>query len=721
MVNPDEAMVEPTADFMAAREQFLDEYGAELEKWKDECIEWRKPFEGRWIDAETQKRDGTPRLGGIKDRGGYATTAGETPAHKRANDNVTKVILLKNIARAIDMLLPTDAGESFDIEPSPVDDDSLDGVQVTADQADAAAKAMEDQVKDYLIESDFAGECRMVIDDGFTVGTGILHGPFPKRSKHRVTKMIDDGAGGQIAEFVYAERIKPAVERIDYRMFYPRPARTMDECEGVFLLYMVPGRKLREWAGKDGFDPEQIARLLEKPGGADPGLLADSPIVTSSGDSKLVLKNKYPVWKYVGQIKRKCECLLGDGSIPEDLKETDTVPGEVWFSMGVTIKAAPYESDDLPFHVFNFQKDHGSIFGHSLTEDIRDDQSDINLAWGAMKLNAMASAFPIVGILKGAFETENGTIEFPPTRPIILKGADVNECIQINPIPSTIRDISTIYERAKLNANEHGMVQSMEESAPANAQIGVGMFAMIKAEDNVVQARTARNWDDNITKPLLRQMIAYELMHGTNQAAKGTFDVIPKASTNLLSKEIQLQNALQILTLADNPANEPYLKRYESLKIVLSRTPFAVDQVMNSEEEVAAIQEKQAQAPNPEQTRMELERYKVDKSAEIAQMKAETDLAIARMRSESEVLLGQMTLEAANIKAASDETKTETEAEVRRAIAKLSLDAKAFQERLKDERERERDAGKTAVEAEKIAQASAKINAQVAMERPFRV
>lgn len=706
-------VIEPNED----RQAYLDKYGLELEGIKNEAVEWRRPFENRWIESEEQERGGVSHFGGIKDRDGYSTSTGDLPAHQRAKDNVTRTIVRKNISRANDMLFSTDSGESFDIEPTPVNNDP----NITVEAAERSADAMEKQIKDYLAEGDYAGEGRLIISDGFRAGTGILHGPYPKRSKRKAANTTYDELGNPVTTLVFEEVIKPGFERIEYRMFYPRPCRNIEECEGVFLLYLMPARKIKELAGKDAFDAEQIERLLALPGGADPGSLIASPITTAGGDVKLLLKNKYPVWKYIGQIKKKCACLMGDEEGKEDVNDTDTVGGEVWFSQGITLKAVPSDTDNLPFHIFNYTRDPGSIFGYSLPSDLRDDQFDINLAWAAMKLNAMASAFPIVGILKGSFETENGDISYPPSRPIILKGSKVSDCIDIVPIPSTTGDVERLLDRAKANANEHGMVQTMEESAPASANIGVGLFAMIKSEDNVIQANTARMWDDSITKPFLTQMIEYELLYGKNEAAKGVFDVVPKASSNLLSKDIQLQNAIQLLTLADNPQNAPYFKRYEALRIAISRTPFSVDQVLNTEEQVAEEQAKQAEQQTPDQVQAELERYKVDKMIEAANIKAQADLKIAQMRSEGEILVARMTLEAANIKAASDDTANAAETATRERIAQLSEEGKRFTESLRDTREREKNASRIAIEAEGIAQKEKKLNAQVTLERPFRV
>lgn len=697
------------------RRDFLDQYGAALEKEKDAAIEWRKPYEQRWIEAERQLRDGTTMLSGTKDAGGYMSPAVEKPMHQRASDNITRPITRKITARIVNMLFGTDEQQADIVaspmtKPTPMMMEGLDPndpeLQIKlAQKADRAAAAMEKQIKDYLAEADYATQGRWVISDGDDVGTGILHGPFPKLVNRKISSTTQDEAGNPVTTFVYSAEIVPSTERLDFRRFYPKPCRNIKECEGVFLLDLMTPKRLKKLAEEPGFDAEQIARVLEL--APNPGMLNEQPNVSESGDTKAVLKGKYPVWKYIGPIETKCLTYMDN----EQTHDKDTVDGEVWFCQGITIKAVPTDGEALPFHVYNYRKDPDSIFGFGVPHDIANDQFDRNLAWSAVKLNSMASAFPVVGIVKGSFTTENGVMDYPFKKPLILNSGveDINKVLQITTVPSTIADAMLVFNQAGDNANNHAMVQSMEQTAGTDVKIGAAMFAMLKIEDNIIQSDAAKHWDDNITKPLFQAFIDFELAYGTNKEAKWAFDVIPKASSHLLTKDINAQQGIQVLQMAQNPAIAPYFRMYELTKMVIDQTNLDADIVMIPKEAAQQLQEQQAQQPDPEMLKLQTEK-------EIVQMKIKADIELAQFKAASDEKVAMMNLQAANIKASSDQYNSTAEAQVRQNIAAMGAETKAIQIQTDDTRKRDEHATDTALEVEKMNQEKAKVLLEIAAE-----
>ncbi len=689
------------------RLKYLDQYGAALEKEKDAAIEWRKPYEQRWIDAERQLRDGTTSLSGsTKEQGGYANIA-EKPMHQRASDNITRPITRKITARITNMLFGTDEQQA-DIVPSPMTKPTavmMEGLDPNdpelaiklAAKADRAAAAMEKQVKDYLAEADYATQGRWAIADGDEVGTGVLHGPFPKL----VNRKVQDASGA----FIYEAEIVPSVERMDFRRFFPKPCRNIGECEGVFVLDLMTPKRLKKLKDEPGFDAEQIDRILAME--PNPGLLNDQPNTSGSGDTKAVLKGKYPMWKYVGPIETKCLTYLD----PEQTAEQDTIDGEVWFCQGITAKAVPTDDATLPFQVYNYRKDPDSIFGWGVPHDIANDQFDRNLAWSAVKLNGMAAAFPVIGVVKGAFSTENGSLDYPFKKPLLLNAGveDINKMLQVTPIPSTISDAMLIFNQAGANADNHAMIQSMEQSVGTDVKMGAAMFAMLKIEDNIIQSDAAKQWDDNITKPLFKAFIDFELAYGKNPEAKWAFDVVPKASSHLLTKDINAQQGIQIMQMAQNPAIAPYFRMYELTKMVIDQTNLDADLVMVSKEQAAEIQAQAQQQPDPEMMKLEAQER-------IEKMKIDGQMAIVERKIAGEIEVAQLNLQAANIKAASDQYNTDAEAQVRQTIAAMTAETKVTDTLTKDARERDKTATDVAMREREMEQDRAKTLLEIAAE-----
>ena len=672
----------------------LDDIGLKLEKWKDEAVAWKSNYETRIAEARRQYQDGTTRLNQDSKSGNNRTVE---PEYKRAVDNITKTKVRKGSARIGDMIFPTN-DNNYSIEPSPVPTPSplapmQEGIDpntagpAISDAADESAEEMETQIKDYLDELNYAAVGRMVIDDGCLVGTGVLHGPFPKKIIETASK-VDPVTG--FTEFVTQEKIVPWAEHVPLDDFFPQPAKTMDECGHVFRLYMMTKQQVFDLIG-EGFDNDQVRKLLAME--PDAGSLAMRP--AQGAGVRATLAGRYPVWKYTGTVPVDCLAYFG---IDVGTDELTFREGTVWFSQGITLKAAMSDIKGLPYYVWNYEKDPESLFGWGIPHACMNDQYDANLMWAAAKLNGFQSAFPQVGILKSAYKTESGTAEYPSMKPFLLEGEDINRVIQFSTIPSTIADVMMLYNQAKSNADEHTMMPMIDGgvSDNVNLQAGAAVMAMTQAGNNIIQRYSAKSWDDQITVKFIKQMIDFELLYGQNPKCKGTFDVIPKASSHLLVKDMKVQQLMQLLAMADSPANSTLFKRREIIEDIVHAMDSPAKKYLNTKDEEAALQQQAAEQPNPEMMKLEVQER-------IETMKAQNDLEIAKLKAQSDQLVAQMSLEAASIKAASDEVMTAAEQDSRKRIAELTLQSKAFNESMKDQREREKDAAKLALEAEKLA------------------
>lgn len=678
--------------------QYLDEIGLVLMKELEEAVAWRKPYEQRMLDAKKQVMDGTVDLSinrGTKGAGGTMST--EIRLHERGSDNITAAIWRKTKARISNMLFGTDEPHA-DIEPSPKAEPSAFGIQpgepFDASVVEAAAEAMELTIKDRLAEADYAKHGRAVISDGTEVGTGVLYGPYPKEVVQKIgtTQRLPDGRA--VMMFELKKKTVSSLTHLDWRRFYPKPARNMAECDGVFLLDLMTKRSFSKLAEDPTYDAAQIKRILSDEVVNKNAAFMKELSESQTGESSLTIKGKYPVFRYIGSIPDKCvKIMCGE----EHDGESVFMDGEIVMCQGIIIKSVPRDGEDrLPFHVYNYVKDPNSIFGFGVPHDIAHDQHDANLSWANMKLNARGSSYPIITWNSALMNSEKGAVDWPIQGPIDVDSSDVSKVVSVQTVPSTIGDITMVYERAKQNALEHSMVQSMEQDAPSNPQIGVQMFAMMKIEQNIVTADAAVNWDDSITKPMLQSFIDYELFNGDDPATKGAFDVVPRAVTHLLTKDIQVQQAMQLMQVADHPKNTAFYKRYELNKILVSRTSLPTDQIMNTEDEAKAIQEQEAQQPNPEIMKLEIQER-------IENMKAANDLEIAKLKAQSDQLVAQMGLEAASIKAASDEVMTQAEQDSRVRIASVTAESKTFIEQQKLSVKQQENAAKTTLEAEKLA------------------
>lgn len=74
------------------------------------------------------------------------------------------------------------------------------------------AEAMQQEIDDHLVESNWHGEVRQIIEDSARIGTGVLKGPFPRKASSSLSR-IDPATG--VKAIVKVSETKPATKRVD--------------------------------------------------------------------------------------------------------------------------------------------------------------------------------------------------------------------------------------------------------------------------------------------------------------------------------------------------------------------------------------------------------------------------------------------------------------------------------------------------------------------------
>lgn len=661
------------------RVEYLNKIGQELEAKKDEAAVWRREFESRWEKNLRQFNTGVvDNLPWAKDNNQRTDTGAEV--YQRAPDNITRSKTLAIIARRQDMLF---TGKNWGLRPSPnaslppfamvpIEQARANGASpriieaLMKSEAKRRCSNMERKIHDVLEESRYSKHGREVIRDSCIIGTGVLEGPFPQVVTRRV---YDSTTGETKAHYDYVQR----VERVDPACFFPQPCRHIEEAEYAFRLNIMSKTQVRALINQPGFDPDQINRLLGMP----PSLGVLTNNVTQSGgsasasDSK-ILRERYPVWKYRGPVPRECLMYFGF-EIAEDDNTTEFM-GEVWMSMGVVIKAT-LAADDwntrLPFYLVNYERDPNSCFGFGVPDVIAGDQDTANIAWSAAKLNAMASSTPIPGIIKQYLVDETGNYDLTKPGPWILKGVDdIRKAISFQTVPNVTEPVLRIFEMAKRGADEHLLLPAAAggDAAMPTAQTASGL-AMVMNAGNIVQRHAANEWDDEVTLPLITAMVNYEMEYGTDMEAKGDFDPVPVASTQLLVRDVRIQQGMALLQLAQ--ANPDIGARVDSdvvAGVILRDLQFPVEDALRSDEEVAQLREQMAQQPDPEtmKAQLALERQNMESQTRLEEAQAANDRELIKV--EGQIRVAEINRETEMARLAQQDS-----AQVREIMAKMRI------------------------------------------------
>ena len=643
------AIVEDTEQ-RAKQAQVLNDIGATLEAQKRKAVAHKTQIEFRmqldndqyWgmTGGPTTKADVAAGYGGHR-RGG-------TPI-----DNKTRSMTRIAAARIGDMLFPTNS-PNWALRPTPYpevpEQDIINEYQLEMEAnppqpgpdgapgqplplnvdalsmkiATRACRKMTQRVADCLSESTYAELGRAAILDACRVGTGIIKGPYMKRVVRKTYQTVE---GVSVMESKIVTR--PAVARVDPWMFFPQHARCIEESEYAFELHLYTGTKIRQMVTTHGFYPDQVNALLEESpdrGNVDMMLRRRSSLLTDADN----YDEQYAMWEYHGPLDRNALETLGLSVPVEDNLTAYTA--EIWFCQGkvMRVSLSPLEADtSLPYNVFCYEEDEGSVFGYGVPFIMRDDQAVIDMMWASMIHNAAVTAGPQMAIKKGMVTPADGSYVIAGPKLWYLNDEDmpIQEAIQSMVIPSTIGTNMPLYTQAKENADSNtNLPLLMGDTQAASLQGGASGVAQIYNAQNIVQRQAAHNWDDHITARVIPRIYDWYMQHDPDASIKGDYAVEVRGASYLLIKDQQAQHAqLLVQMTGQDPELAAIVKKDELYRIYVNFMDIPTDQLLRTVEEQAAW--KAQQQPDPVQ---QAEVAKIGAEAEL--LGAKTQLVMADVR-----------------------------------------------------------------------------------------
>lgn len=604
---------------MAARQQIA----MRLEATKNKAVSSKRDTEVRWLRDERQYW-GVQYWGSTTKDPDSAIGGGEDEKDWQISDNKTRQKTKTIAARVGDMMFPTNE-KNWALNTSPVTTD-VDGNPVDQAVAEDAANRAEDLIDDYLTECNYSKSGRKSIFDGCRIGTGVLKGPFANGTTRRVVRrrwepVVDEfgqpmiGEDGQPmqqpagTEIQVVIETKPAAARVDPWMWFPIPARNVDECEGSFEMHLYTKERLRELARYPGFDEEAVRNLVKmKPKhGAERALLSQRrDLLRSNADT---LENTYSVWEYHGPIDK--DDLKAYGMEVSD-DPLESYFGEVWFCQGEVMKVelSPFMGDTrIPYYVWNYEQDEADIFGYGVPYIMRHEQYVLDRTINAMDYNASLTSGPQTLEFKGKVTPADGKRELKGPKHWIADGKDIKdfkEAIQFHYIESSISNVMPLYELARQNADENTMLPLIAQGEATNTVPTASGMAMLMNASNIVQRMAAHNWDDNITIPMITRFFYWIVEYEEDDSIKVDLEVDARGASYLLVKDMQAQHGIMVMNMAaQDPELRAMLNTEDMYKDVVNFLDVPTDRWFKSDEERQQAQEAMSQQQQQEQQRGE--------------------------------------------------------------------------------------------------------------------
>ena len=530
----------------------------------------------------------------------------------------------------------------------------------TLTEARRRATLMAEQIDDQLRGCNYPAAARDAIEDAAKIGVGIIKGPVIGEKMRR--KWSDRGENVFDLQHEPDGDPAPTFTRVDPWGFFPDPdAGTCADSDDFLERHLMTRTQLRKLARRPDVDKDAVRALLT--GGPKPGELPSyvSVLASVTEQDTAMQTDRFVVWEYTGPLEGDeivdMALAMGNVDLAEIQSEAEVDPlveqhVRIWFCQGyiLSFEIHPLDSGDPLYSAFSIEKDEASIFGFGIPALLRDEQSIHNAAWRQIMDNSGFSVGPQIVVRKDKITPQNGDWTF--------KGPKI--WVSSEPWGQQSRVFETFHvdsHQAEL-ANILGINrQHVDEvtGMPAIAQGEQGTqvtktfqgMALLMNSANVLFRRIVKNFDDDITVPVIRRAYDWNMQFSENAAIKGDYEVDARGSSVLLAREIQSQNLMLLAQVfGDHPTWGPMMKKYSTFTEVVRAMSLPPSAILKTESEwesdsasevdpaVLIEQEKTKQAELAQQ----VEKDRLDAQVQIANLDAASRRDVAALQKETALI-----------------------------------------------------------------------------------
>ena len=638
-------------------------FGTELQQRLQDNLRQRMTIERRWV-ADLRRYQGmvtdTERIEAA-DQGRSSTFVKSTRTKPDAW-----------AAQMNEMLFPAD-DRNWGIEPTPVPmlnkasqmiqrqtgeptPEAAQANQILA-EARSRAEAMEREIDDVLTECDYPAEGRRCIHYAAVLGTGILKGPQVETFTNSKYRQVE---GGEWAGMIEEEE-RPVARNVYPWDFVPdMSGRELRDCEYVFERHFMTRKQIRSLP--KSYDQNAIQKLLNLDATAThqtadaEGLYNE--LRALSGLDQNYRDRRYEVWEYHGPISIK---VLQEAGVELD-KDDETMPeidGIVIFAGDIVLKVMlnPYDTEEWPYSVFVCEPDEACLFGYGIPHLCANSQDILNTAWRQMLDNGAMAVGEQVVVNKKAVAPADGTWTLKPKKVWLAQGdaatMDVQKAFSSFSINSHQQEYQNVIQLAKSFMDEESGLPMIAQGEQGQVTPTLGGMSMLMNAANAVRRAQVKEWDDNVTKPMIRRFYAWMMQFSPKSEIKGDMTIKARGTSALLVKEVQNQQVMALIqNFSQNPQLAPAFDWYEALKVLNASMSLGSTGILKQKEEYdQAIQQAQQAAQEQQgdprlQMQMQIQQMKQEHELRMAQMKAEQTVQIEQMNSQQKAMMLQMQFEA---------------------------------------------------------------------------
>ncbi len=457
-------------------------------------------------------------------------------------------------ARVSDMLLPTD-DRAWIIKPTPIprlspfdlaEIGGEDGIEAVIEQAKESAEGMQSEIDDCLVESNWHGEVRVVIEDSARIGSGVLKGPYPVKRTTRLVRREN----GSVASVSVTE-IKPGSRRIDPWDFYPDGSCGESVHNGSYTWEReyLSSRQVADMVGMPGYDKAAILAALKE----GPKTASEAP---QPADGRTVRsRDQFELWIFYGTCD--ADDLQTVGVSVEDETPKASAMAVLLNDRLIKCTLNVLDSGRFPYDVLAWQRRSGLPWGTGVSRKIRTVQRILNGALRAMMDNSGLTVGPQIVIGNGITPADS---KWAITGRKLWRAeegvTDVRGAFFAFVPPSIQGETMNIIEWAMRRAEDATGMPAMLQGIRGDAPETLGGMQMQNNNASSVLRRLAKRFDDYVTEPHITRYYEWMMQHSEREEIKGDFQIDVRASSALVERDAQQQFLLTLLSVAKDPAYE---------------------------------------------------------------------------------------------------------------------------------------------------------------------
>lgn len=508
--------------------------------------------------------------------------------------NITRPYTDAASARIADMLLPTD-DRAWAIRPTPLpklskadvmmlggEEGAKEVIARTTEIAKAAAEGMQQSIEDRLVESNWHGEVRQLIEDAARIGSGVLKGPYPILRRAKVATKGPDG----VIQRVEVSEIQPASKRIDPWNLFPDPSCGDDIHCGSYIWEReyLSQRQIKEMLEMPGYDKGELIKALK-----------EGPSLTSAREAPDAMgkrsEDQFEMWIFHGNCDSEQMKALGI----ETEDDADRLPAMAVLinDRMVKVTLSALDSGDFPYDVLAWQHRPGMPWGMGISRQIRTTQRMLNGATRSMMDNGGLSSAPQQIFGNGVVPADGNWTITPGKSWRVEPDAnnqDVRSQMASFVVPSVQAEMMNIINFSLKMAEDTTGMPAMLQGIKGDAPETLGGMQMQNNNATSVLRRLAKRFDDYMTRPHIRRYFDWMMQYDDDDSIKGDLEVEVRASSALVERDAQQQFLMQMLNASLDPRYELNPAKFAAELVKGQRLDIKRFQL--TDEEKAAMQQK---------------------------------------------------------------------------------------------------------------------------------